>query len=131
MFAILKKPAVTLGLVAVVALIWNGMVYALIREQLDPVAAQTLTDDYRHFIDIRPIWELTAAHITYIAGLIGAVLLVVQRKEAAWAFALSTVAAAITVISTFVLGPAIIGTIMLVVTIVAGLFTWFARRRFG
>ena len=131
MFAILKKPAVTLGLVAVVALIWNGMVYALIREQLDPVAAQTLTDDYRHFIDIRLIWELTAAHITYIAGLIGAVLLVVQRKEAAWAFALSTVAAAITVIPTFVLGPAIIGTIMLVVTIVAGLFTWFARRRFG
>ena len=130
MRSIFQNPTARRLGIALAALVWNGMVFALIKEQMDPVAAQTLTDDYRDFIDIRPIWELAAANLTYVAGLLGALLMAANRRSAVWAFGLSTLAAAITVIPTFVLGPAIIGAIMVVVTLVAALFTWLARKRF-
>lgn len=124
----LRDPNVHLYGVALVALALNAMVYFLVREQMDPVAALTLTDDYRHFIEIRPIWELIAANLTYVAGILAVPFLVLRRKPAVWLFAISTVAAAITLGPTFLLGPLVIGVIMLVVTLAAALFTWFSIR---
>jgi len=131
MFSFLKKPLVRRWTVALLALSWNAMTYFLIMEQMDPIAAQTLTEEYQHFIEIRPVWELAAANLTYLAGFLGIVILLVGRKEAAWAFGFSAIAAAITVIPTFVLGPVIIGFWMLMATVFAALFAWFAHRTLG
>lgn len=128
MLAILKKPIVRLGAVALCALAINGMIYFLVQEQMDPVAAMTLTDDYRHFIDVRPTWELIAANVTYIAGLLAIPFLLLRRKPAVWLFGLSAFAAAVTVLPTFILGPFVIGAIMLVDAVLNALFTWFSIR---
>lgn len=128
MLSILRHPTVQVCGVALAALAFNSMVYFLIREQMDPVAALTLTDEYRHFIDIRPIWELIAAHLTYVTGILAVPFLLLRRKPAVWLFAISTVAAGVTLAPTFFLGPFVIGVIMLIVTLAAALFTWFSSK---
>ena len=128
MLAVLRHPIVLIGSVALVALAVNSMIYFLVREQMDPVAALTLTDDYRHFIEVRPIWELIAANVTYVAGFLAIPFLVFRRKPAVWLFGISAVAAGLTLPPTFILGPAVIGAIMLVATLFAVFFVWFARK---
>lgn len=126
MLSILRHPNVLLCGVALAALIFNSMVHFLIREQMDPVAALTLTDEYRHFIEIRPTWELIAAHLTYVTGILAVPFLLLRRKSAVWLFAISAVAAGITLAPTFILGSFAIGVIMLIATLAAALFTWFS-----
>jgi len=128
MLTVLRHPIVLIGSVALVALAVNSMIYFLVREQMDPVAALTLTDDYRHFIEVRPIWELIAANVTYVAGFLAIPFLVFRRKPAVWLFGISAVAAGLTLPPTFILGPAVIGAIMLVATLFAVFFVWFARK---
>lgn len=128
MLTVLRHPIVLIGSVALVALAVNSMIYFLVREQMDPVAALTLTDDYRHFIEVRPIWELIAANVTYAAGLSAIPFLVLRRKPAVWLFGISAVAAGLTLPPTFILGPFVIGAIMLVATLFAVFFVWFARK---
>lgn len=128
MLAVLRHPIVLIGSVALVALAVNSMIYFLVREQMDPVAALTLTDDYRQFIEVRPIWELIAANVTYVAGFLAIPFLVFRRKPAVWLFGISAVAAGLTLPPTFILGPAVIGAIMLVATLFAVFFVWFARK---
>ena len=128
MLTVLRHPIVLIGSVALVALAVNSMIYFLVREQMDPVAALTLTDDYRHFIEVRPIWELIAANVTYVAGFLAIPFLVFRRKPAVWLFGISAVAAGLTLPPTFILGPVVIGAIMLVATLFAVFFVWFARK---
>lgn len=123
---ILKHPFLHICAVALCALAINGMIYFLVREQLDPVASLTLTDDYRYFIEVRPFWELIAAQGTYIAGFLAIPFLMLRLRPAVWLFALSAIAAVVTLPPTFILGPAIIGGIMLFAAISAILFTWFS-----
>ncbi|WP_170162649.1 hypothetical protein [Pacificibacter maritimus] len=84
---ILRHPTVLICGVALTALAFNSMVYFLVREQMDPVAAMNLTDEYRHFIEIRPIWELFAANLTYVTGFLAVPFLLLRRKPAVWLFA--------------------------------------------
>lgn len=126
MLFILRHPNVLLCGVTLAALIFNSMVYFLVREQMDPVAALTLTDEYRHFIEIRPVWELIAANLTYVTGILAVPFLLLRRKPAVWLFAISAVAAGATLGPTFILGPFAIGVIMLIATLAAALFTWFS-----
>lgn len=128
MLSILRHPIVQICGVALAALAVNSMIYFLVREQMDPVAALTLTDDYRHFIAIRPIWELIAAHVTYGAGILAIPFLLLRRKPAVWLFGISAIAAGITLAPTFILGPFAIGIIMLIAALAAALFTWFSAR---
>jgi hypothetical protein len=123
-----KTPLAKRIIVASLALLWNAMTYFLIMEQMDPVASQTLTDDYRTFIATRYTWELAAANLTYITGFVGIALLLLRRKEAVWAFGLSALTAAVTVIPTMIVAPLVIGLWMLAAALFAGLFARFAQR---
>jgi hypothetical protein len=128
MLSILKHPIVATCGVALCALGLNSMIYFLVQEQMDPVASQTLTDDYRHFIEVRPIWEFIAVHLTYIAGFLAIPFLLLRRKPSVWLFGISAAAAGLTLLPTFILGPFVIGIIMLIAALGAVLFTWFAVR---
>lgn len=126
MLAISRKPILLICGVALAVLAVNSIVYFLVREQMDPVAALTLTDEYQHFIAVRPIWELIAANLTYVTGILAIPFLLLRRKPAVWLFVISTIAAGITLAPTFILGPFVIGVIMLIATLCAAFFTWFS-----
>lgn len=114
--------------VAIVALIWNAMGCINFVQQLSPAGRATLPADYQVLIENRALWATAAFALSVIAGLVGAILMLMRRSQAVMAFALSLAGAVISMAPAFqnASSSVIIGTFMTVV--LTALFLWVARR---
>ncbi|WP_411892697.1 hypothetical protein [Yoonia sp. SDW83-1] len=98
----------------VVALVWNGLGCINFVQQMSPAGLATLPPEYQAFIETRPKWALIGFAVSVIAGLIGAVLLLMGSSKSVLAFVLSGVGAIVATFSTlstgitfFIIGGAI------------------------
>lgn len=115
-------------LVAILALIWNGMGCLNFLWQISASGQENLPLEYRDFARTRPFWATTAFGLSVLAGLIAVGFLIFRGKLAARLFLVSMLAAFVTLVHALGSGasPIIAGSAMS--TILAGFFAWFAHR---
>ena len=79
------KPATTFWVVAIIALIWNGMGVAAYLGQvtMSEEVLQALPEDQRNIITSTPVWATGAFALAVWGGLLGSLLLLMRKKLAA------------------------------------------------
>jgi hypothetical protein len=104
-------------IVGVVALIWNGLGCMNFVQQMSPSGLATLPPEYQNYIEMRPAWAFVAFAVSVVAGIIGAILMLMRSKASVPAFVLSGVGALVVTLSTLSSGitSIIIGSAMSVV----------------
>lgn len=114
--------------VAIVALVWNVMGSVNFIQQLSPAGIATLPEEYQAFIEVRPTWALIGFAVSVIAGVAGAILLMMRSRLSIWAFVASAIGAVASVLPTLNSGmPSIIvGSALSIV--LAAVFAWYAGR---
>jgi hypothetical protein len=116
-------------IVGVVALIWNGLGCMNFVQQMSTSGLSTLPPEYQAYIEVRPTWAFVAFAVSVVAGIVGAILMLMRSKASVSAFALSGVGALVATLSTLSSGitSVIIGSAMSVAF--AAAFAWYASRK--
>ncbi|MEP3847603.1 MAG: hypothetical protein ABJM43_19840 [Paracoccaceae bacterium] len=116
-------------IVGVVALIWNGLGCMNFVQQMSLSGLSTLPPEYQAYIEARPTWALVSFAVSVVAGLIGAILMLLRSKASVPTFILSSVGALAVTLSTLSSGitSIIIGSAMSVAFAV--IFAWYSSRK--
>ena len=91
-----NKPNALFWIIAVIALIWNGMgVMAYLTRAFitDEMIAALPKEQQAEFLTVQPAWVTAAFAIAVFTGLLGAIFLLLKKKFAATLFLLSAVTA--------------------------------------
>ena len=123
--------SVVFWIVALVALVWNGLGCMNLVQQMSEAGIASLPPEYQDFIATRPSWAFIGFAVSVIAGLAGAVLLIIRSERAVMAFGLSCIGAIVATLPTLGSGitSVVIGSGLSVV--LAGFWAWFARKTIG
>lgn len=113
----------TLG---VVALIWNGLGCMNFVQQMSASGLSRLPPEYQDYIEVRPNWAFVAFAVSVVAGIFGAILMLMRSKASVPTFVLSGVCALVVTLSTLSSGitSVVIGSAMSVVF--AATFAWYS-----
>lgn len=113
-------------IVGVVALVWNGLGCVNLIQQMSPAGLANFPPEYQAFIEMRPTWALIAFAVSVVAGLIGAILLLLRSKMSVPAFILSGIGALVATFPTLGTGitSVIIGSAMSI--FLAAVFAWYS-----
>ena len=116
-------------IVGVVALIWNGLGCMNFLQQLNPTGLSTLPPEYAAYIETRPTWAFVAFAVPVVAGLVGAILMLIKSRMSVPAFVLSGVGALVVTLSTLSSGiiSVVIGSAISVVFSAA--LAWYSSRK--
>jgi hypothetical protein len=115
--------------VAIVALIWNGLGTINFVQQLNEAGLSTLPPEYQVYVQTRPIWAFLAFAVSVVAGIVGAILMLIRSKISMPSFIISSLGALVVTFSTLTSGitSVIVGSALSVV--LALVFVWFASRK--
>ena len=116
-------------IVGLVALVWNGLGCINFVQQLSVSGLATLPPEYQAYIEARPTWAFVAFAVSVVAGLTGAILMLLKSRASVPAFFLSGLTALVVTLSTLNSGviSVIIGSAMSVVF--AAAFAWYTSRK--
>ncbi len=130
------KPTTLFWVVAVVALIWNGLgVMAYLGTvMMSQEALQVLPENQRALIESTPAWATGAFAIAVWGGAAGSLLLLLRKKMAAAVFVVSFVGIVVQMFHAFfmansieVYGPG--GMVMPIMVLIIGAYLiWYSRR---
>lgn len=122
------RRGVLIWVVAIIALVWNGMGCLNLVQQMTPEGLEGLPDDYRTFIETRPSWALYGFAASVGFGVFGAVFLIMGNRLAMTCFVISLLGALVALVPTLSSGapPIIIGTALSAV--LAAIFALVASR---
>lgn len=67
-------------IVGVIALIWNGLGCMNFVQQMSPSGLSTLPPEYQAYIETRPTWAFVSFAVSVVAGLMGAILMLIRSK---------------------------------------------------
>jgi hypothetical protein len=114
---------------AIVALIWNGLGAINFVQQLSEAGLSTLPPEYQVYVQTRPTWAFLAFAVSVVAGIVGAILMLIRSKISVPAFVISSLGALVVTFSTLTSGitSVIVGSALSVV--LALVFVWFASRK--
>lgn len=117
--------------VAIAALLWNVMGCINLAQQMTPAGIATLPPDYQTFIAERPSWALGGFAVSVIAGIIGAIALILRKRLAFGAFIASAIGALVATVPALSSGlmSIIVGSALSIVLALA--WAVYARRRVG
>ncbi|MCB0457946.1 MAG: hypothetical protein R2776_07215 [Flavobacteriaceae bacterium] len=131
-----NKPPALFWVIAVIALIWNGMgAMAYIGQQMmTPEALEMLPEAERALYNDIPVWVTSAFAIAVWGGVLGAILMLLRKKLAKTIFLISLLGIIVQMIYNFfisgamdVYGPG--GMIMPVMVIIIGIFlVWYCTQ---
>ncbi len=131
-----NKPSAVFWIIAVIALIWNGMgAMAYVGQQMmTPEALDLLPEAERALYNDIPVWATSAFAIAVWGGLLGALLMLFRKKWAKTLFLISLLGIIVQMIYNFfisgamdVYGPG--GMIMPIMVIVIGIFlVWYCNK---
>jgi len=118
-------------LIAIIALIWNGMGAINFAVQMLPGAAEAYRTSEQAIIAHRPLWATIAFAVAVFGGTLGAILLLAKRQIAFYLFVVSFVGAVIAVADPLMRGVEfgvgeIIGIVAMPVVFAAALI-WYAK----
>ena len=87
----MNKPPAWFTVVAVVALLWNfvGLIAVGMDMSLSPSDIAALPADQQALHAARPGWSIAGSALAVVAGTLGCLFLLLKRRWALWAFALS------------------------------------------
>jgi hypothetical protein len=85
------KPSTAFWVVAIIALIWNGMGVAAYLGQvtMGDEALQALPEEQRNLITSTPVWATAAFALAVWGGLLGSLLLLMRKRLATMVFMVS------------------------------------------
>ncbi|MFP7723022.1 hypothetical protein [Lysobacter sp. A3-1-A15] len=123
-------------LIAVIALLWNllGLAMFVLQVTLSPEALAALPDAQRRVHEATPAWMNMAFGIAVVAGVLGAVALLLRRRWAAMLFAVSLAALVVQILGAFLATPAwaahgVAGLAMpVLLLVIAGVLWAYARK---
>ena len=131
-----NKPSAVFWVIAVLALIWNGMgAMAYVGQQMmTPEALDLLPEAESALYDDIPVWATSAFAIAVWGGLLGALLMLFRKKWAKTLFVISLLGILVQMIYNFfmsgamdVYGPS--GMIMPVMVVIIGFFlVWYSNK---
>lgn len=131
-----NKPSVVFWIIAVIALIWNGMgAMAYVGQQtMSQEALELLPEAERALYNDIPIWATSAFAIAVWGGLLAAIFMLLRKKWAKTLFLISLLGIIVQMIYNFfisgvmdVYGPG--GMIMPIMVIVIGFFlVWYSNQ---
>ena len=131
-----RKPSVLFWIVAVVALLWNAFGVLMFWQNLTmtPEALAALPDAQRQVTEARPDWTFVPFAIGTIAGVLGALGLLLRRRWAVPVLLLSVLGIAVLFAAVYALTPVwalmgASGAVFPLLLVVIGALLWgYARR---
>lgn len=95
-------------IIATIALLWNllGLAMFAMQVTMSPEALAALPAEQRQVYEATPMWINAAFGVAVVAGVLGAVGLLVRRRWAALLFAVSLVALVVQVLGAYLVTPA-------------------------
>jgi hypothetical protein len=133
-----SRPSLAFWLTGGAALVWNlfGMIIYVGQVSATPegLAAAGYTPEQIAFLEQTPVWVTSAFAISVTAGVLGSLLLLLQKAWAVPAFVVSLVAVLAQNFYSFVLGEvtAVFGTtpvmVQSAVIVIAAALIWYSRK---
>ena len=117
-------------IISVVALIWNAMGVMNFFVQMDPANLANYPVSHRALIETQPAWAKAGFALSVFGGTLGAVLLLLKKATASYAFVVSLFGTVLVMIHT--LGSEIdfsafdIGLTIVMPLLVAAFLVWYA-----
>jgi len=131
---VVKRAHWSFWIIAVFALVWNGLGSVNFAMQMNPDIVEAYRESERAIIVGRPLWATAGFAVGVIGGAIGGLLLLLRRALALSVFVASLIGVLITMIHTIQVAasPAEFGYVGLFVmivlpTLVAIFLVWYAR----
>ena len=95
-------------IIATIALLWNllGLAMFAMQVTMSPETLAALPAEQRQVYEATPMWINAAFGVAVIAGVLGAIGLLVRRRWAAMLFAISLVALVVQVLGAYLVTPA-------------------------
>ena len=95
-------------IVATIALLWNllGLAMFAMQVTMSPETLAALPAEQRQVYEATPMWINAAFGVAVIAGVLGAIGLLVRRRWAAMLFAISLVALVVQILGAYLVTPA-------------------------
>ena len=122
-------------IICVLALIWNGLGSINFVVQMNPEMIEGYREVERAIIEGRPIWATTGFALSVFGGTLGCGLLLLKKKIAFYAFALSMAGTLVTMVHTISLdiefGAVEILFILLLPVVVAAFLIWYSKYSAG
>jgi len=122
--------------VAILALLWNlaGVAMFCLQVTMDADAIAALPTAQREVYEATPAWLNAAFGVAVVAGLLGAIGLVMKKRWAVPLFLLSLLAVLVQVAAAYTVTPAWsaygpAGLVMPVVVVLIAVFLWWYARR--
>ena len=130
----IKKIHWSFWLVALFALVWNTMGTMNFAMQVTGNYPAQLPDSHRAIIEGRPVWATAGFAIGVIAGVLGALLLLLKKRAAILLFMLSLIGIIVTMVHTAkVMSSGVafnafeVVMMMLLPVVVAMFLVWYSR----
>jgi hypothetical protein len=118
-------------LIGALALIWNAMGVMNFFAQMDPQVLATYPQSHRSLIETQPIWSKAGFILSVFGGAIGALLLLLKKPMAYYAFIISLAGTILVMIHTFSskidFSPFDIVLTIAMPLIVAGFLVWYSK----
>jgi hypothetical protein len=118
-------------LIAIAALLWNGLGAVNFIVQMMPGATEAYRESEQSIIANRPLWATVGFAVAVFGGTLGAVLLLAKRQMAFYLFVVSLVGTLIAIADPLVRGVGfgmgeIIGIVAMPI-VFAALLVWYAK----
>lgn len=123
-----KASRIAFWTIGIIALLWNAMGCINFMQQISPAGIATLPPEYQSYIETRPTYAFIAFGVSVIAGLIGAIFMLMRLSQATVLFLASGIGAFVATIPALNAGiPSIVlGSAMSIV--LAASFALYASR---
>lgn len=123
-----KASKIAFWAIGIIAALWNAMGCINLVQQFSPAGVSTLPPEYQSFIETRPTYAFIAFGVSVIAGLIGAIFLMMRRGQATVLFLASGLGAFVATIPALNAGipSLVLGSAMSIV--LAAIFALYASR---
>ena len=125
-----NKPNTGFWIIAIIALIWNGMgVMAYIARAFitDEMIAALPTEQQAEFLVEYPTWYTAAFAIAVFAGVFGALLLLLKKKLAATLFIVSALAAIVQHVYIFMNVDVLSYVMPIIIIVLCVFFVWYSK----
>ena len=95
-------------IIATIALLWNllGLAMFAMQVTMSPESLAALPSEQRQVYEATPMWINAAFGVAVVAGVLGAIALLMRRRWAAMLFAISLVALVVQILGAFLVTPA-------------------------